>query len=542
MWFGTTQLLQSPRTMELSLIVIFLCLCHTLPKSVSFEFTYTIESGQDDDIVWDEQMYWNNDVYTGRHFDELVSSYVGDIRIVNRHSLLVFYDDDSFDDIQSYDLTVNGLPKEKFLNYAKYNIRSSPKHIWYPLLGVDDLVGRYLNSKVTALRNPRIFFFKAGNTLDDAVEFPMDQFDLDDNSGDYKLWVWDQLQMRLLIQNNLNTPVRVKFYGDAPGNDALTITAGDKVLLAVHVSTVVTVVDETDKLVKAFLVEQGIEDSIIAINHQSRQQFSSQTEHQWLTDTGEMIQRDSLLMRQFAEYMADGYLRQFKQPALVSKYSKLGYLIKPIPQDILQSLLELYDKGQNTRERGCILADGTRNGGDIECTCIPIQLHHKFELSEKLKPELEKWCGKNLEMTHVYGINEYWGKSERMQTMGKVTDHVISAELVIKKELHEQPDWELEILNNKGSVEYTYLDVGMMIVYESSSVPIKRPRPFTGRSYITVVFHYRPRIGWPWKLAGEDLFLSDGHAWENLKLFNTLGTFRKDKTKVNSPPRHIHDL
>ena len=514
----------------IQLLKFYLCIASTLHFSDQVKVA-------PEQVIWDVPMFWNNDVYTGRHFDELVSSFNGDDRIVNRHTVLILYEDDTHDDILSFALNNKGLPQEFFLNFVKYNYHSTPRHVWYPLLGRDNLVERYIDGKPEPL-SPYIFFLEAGSPLDQSLMFPIDDYDLDDEPEQFKGWVWNNLQMHIHIENHLESTLVVKSLGDGPKQEEFIIEPAHQVKMLTFVSKRICLhLEENDTLAYAMLVEQGMEDSRIIINQGTVLKEVDSTV--WLQQTADSVVRNSDMMKKYAMTLGEVYLRSFKQPLLTESFTPIGYEKKTIPEELLNELLKFYENNQESREPGCILGDGNKNGGDIECTTIPMALNVKQKLAEYLKPFVTAWCDCDLEMTHVYGLSEFWDNSMMHGMLGKVTDHVISIELVIKKDLRDQPDWELEILDTKGLIQVHHLNVGEMLMYESSSVFIKRPRGFLGRSYVTLGVHFRPKIGWSWRLASEDTVLTNGTMEDSLLILNTPATLRPEfRPKPEDSPVH----
>ena len=106
---------------------------------------------------------WNNDIFCGRHFDDLITeSNIPSSRVIIP-AILVMYTPycESVLDTHGLNEELGLLPAHQFMVIAKYDYVTSPKHIWYKLDARDDLVHRY---------NPKMcleyLYFAPGARLD----------------------------------------------------------------------------------------------------------------------------------------------------------------------------------------------------------------------------------------------------------------------------------------------------------------------------------------------------------------------------------------
>ena len=158
--------------------------------------------------LWDVSMHWNNDVYTGTHFDEIVLSPWHNDGLVKRTTVLLMYNENSWEDVTAYDLTTTGLPYGQHLRFLRYNYETTPKHIWYDLLKRDNLVSRYLYDNPTTV-NPEIFLFKKDSHVDSPVRFPIETVDFDEDPLSFRKWIWQQLFTRFELNNFLGRSIKV---------------------------------------------------------------------------------------------------------------------------------------------------------------------------------------------------------------------------------------------------------------------------------------------------------------------------------------------
>ena len=83
---------------------------------------------------------WDHDVYTGRHFDELVADGDG---YVARNTLLLLYSPTCDAQIHRDVLNDTGVTDEHLVTVLKYDYVSTPKYVWYHMDSQDNLRQRY---------------------------------------------------------------------------------------------------------------------------------------------------------------------------------------------------------------------------------------------------------------------------------------------------------------------------------------------------------------------------------------------------------------
>ena len=89
--------------------------------------------------------HWDYSVYTGRHFNTLVTSSIRDHDVIVKPAILVLYE-------PSCETVSMGLkdqlkpwgPLDQYLTIAFHDYETYPKHIWYKLDEIDDLKKRYI--------------------------------------------------------------------------------------------------------------------------------------------------------------------------------------------------------------------------------------------------------------------------------------------------------------------------------------------------------------------------------------------------------------
>ena len=112
------------------------------------------------------------------------------------------------------------------------------------------------------------------------------------------------------------------------------------------------------------------------------------------------------------------------------------------------------------------------------------------EIREELQPICEKWCGKPLKFTTVYGIRTY-DRGATLQMHNDVEDtHIISVIMNIAQQVDR--DWPLEIDNHMFRRRSVLLRPGEMLLYEGARLPHGRPSPLEGEYYANVFVHFEP--------------------------------------------------
>ena len=122
-----------------------------------FAIASSVESGKSD-------LKWQNDVYTGRHLDGLMTLSTETDGYVVSPAILFMYKPECVKRAQALvDIIKRAGPPESYLTIAKHDYDTIHKHIWYNLDEQDDLKSRYILDGDSCLK---ILFFQPGFHVD----------------------------------------------------------------------------------------------------------------------------------------------------------------------------------------------------------------------------------------------------------------------------------------------------------------------------------------------------------------------------------------
>ena len=104
-------------------------------------------------VAADHPMRWDLDVYTGRHFNTLVTSSIAGNDVIISATILVLYEPNC----RAEAMEIKGSlrpwgPMDKYLTVAFHDYVTYPRHIWYELDEVDDLRKRYVSETDDCLK------------------------------------------------------------------------------------------------------------------------------------------------------------------------------------------------------------------------------------------------------------------------------------------------------------------------------------------------------------------------------------------------------
>ena len=179
--------------------------------------------------------------------------------------------------------------------------------------------------------------------------------------------------------------------------------------------------------------------------------------------------------------------------------------------DGLHTIILSYYKEHN-EDRGLEAWEGVDtniNQYDQRSLMVHLPDHIEAMIYRALKPVLENWCSCELEGQAIYGIREYYHGHVLHNHVDRLTTHAISAILQIDKDLDNQRDWDLEVIDYFGDRQTLSLQPGDMLLYESAKLIHGRPLTLHGRMYANIFVHFRPVNNWPYYSTGHEL--SDGN-------------------------------
>ena len=445
---------------------------------------------------------WNNHVYTGRHFDDYVTAtQVGHPDVI-RPALLILYSPACENNI--WFLKEKMLPPEKYFVLAKHDYETFPKHIWYKLDKRDNLSQRYKPRNC-----PEFLFFRNGSTTLSPERY-----------NPYKdphiiAWIWERLRIYFTVSNSRDQPISVYINATADHEELSIrfVSPHESELVYAYISDIISVRSGATTIY-ANVVDSAFP-HYIAITKETV--FDSKF-NLWLTQTKKLILKESLKTLEWRTHIAYFYLLNFKQPLLLPRFTKTGYKKGHIPPAVYQEILGFYNNNIKNRRKEKNRVEPAINDKEVKCSMVYLTDEMIHEISQSMLPLMESWCDCRLEQTTVYGIREYYRGNILRNHVDRISTHIISVILQVHKELGDQPDWPLEIIDMNGQTQQIYLQSGEMLFYESSTLIHGRPTPFKGNLFANAFLHYRPIDSWGWDFV-------DGYVAYNDEQIDHMSTF-----------------
>ena len=165
-----------------------------------------------------------------------------------------------------------------------------------------------------------------------------------------------------------------------------------------------------------------------------------------------------------------------------------GYVVKQLPDDILEQLNSLYEKSKKfTREE--FSDESLSITGKTELNLLSRYGYERDQLIDSILPLHEEVFKTKLIPSVMYGVRRYSNGSILHMHTDKFITHHVGSIIVVDKDLNGQEDWPLHIVNNQGIEDKVYLNVGDIIFYESARLLHGRPNPLLGNYYSIVMTH-----------------------------------------------------
>eukprot|EP00903_Cladosiphon_okamuranus_P005880 g5816.t1 len=193
------------------------------------------------------------------------------------------------------------------------------------------------------------------------------------------------------------------------------------------------------------------------------------------------------------------------QPAIVPKFTELGYKKEKLNPTTYAYLMEWYTAMMESREPTVEKwpPDNTYvNHWKVDTTMLfaPGRVHNR--LFKDLQPLMEQWSGTKLKSTACYGVRNYFRGSVLANHVDRVDTHVISGIINVEQE-NVDTDWPLYVRGHDGVARNLYIEPGEIIFYESASVIHGRPEAFQGDRFANIFVHFTPVEGWD--IKGSDV-------------------------------------
>ena len=492
----------------------------TLPFLVSL-FLHSIRCN--DQTEW----IYQNDVYTGRHFNGLITMTTEtDGYVINPVVLFLYAPGCSVEAIEMVHYIKQVGPPESSLIIAKHDYETIPKHIWYHLDDTDDLRKRYVTKGDKCLK---VLFFQTGFHLTDPFTWHEDKDD------DLLLWIWSFFGVNLGVRNSMEYNISVFTEGNGEKQFMYVVEPHKIKYIHAHLSRAITFYNSKSSPVYAFPVNSDLDQIgwIIDVKPDLVNAFTpweNDINNYWIQDMY-AYQDDIHLALEYRHWtMAEVELITYKQPVML--FTIDGYAKQTIPTEVYDILRQFYADNQHTRisEGQWEDMEPAINTNTVQTSVIPLTEDIKKKVSDALLNKMESWCKCKLETTAFYGIREYYHGNILRMHVDNVKTHVISSILLIHKDLNQGHDWNLEIVDFKGNRQNITLNEGEMLLYESATLIHGRPLPYDGAIFANCFLHYMPTHGWKWQRFYEEdrPVISNGIQKEPIDVINTPFTLRPE--------------
>ena len=180
----------------------------------------------------------------------------------------------------------------------------------------------------------------------------------------------------------------------------------------------------------------------------------------------------------------------------VPNYTRTGVDKARLPEPLFKKINGFYHENRSSLEEEHVEGDFIVNSDKAvdrnrkSSSVVQMSDEMRLEIHDALKPMMEKWCGKKLEPTYVYGIREYHEGAVLKMHRDRIDTHIISA--IINVEQETDVDWPLVIEDNDYRRHHVMIKPGDMIFYEGGRLLHGRPFAFEGKSFANLFCHFKP--------------------------------------------------
>lgn len=199
------------------------------------------------------------------------------------------------------------------------------------------------------------------------------------------------------------------------------------------------------------------------------------------------------------------HLRNNYLSPLVPNFTETGAVEIDCPDELWDSLIDIYKRFQNRKHIEYWPSSGTQNSGHVSKMYF---VDHNLDPNARrlaikhLQPVMEAWSNMKLQFTSFYGIREYHPKHWLRGHVDRIDELVISATICVDKiPLHEGENvedgiggdpWPLEIVNYKGeNIRFPH-PKKKVILYESAKIIHGRPIRNPVGMHLGAFLHFKP--------------------------------------------------
>jgi len=176
----------------------------------------------------------------------------------------------------------------------------------------------------------------------------------------------------------------------------------------------------------------------------------------------------------------------------IPNYTRVGFEQTKLPADLFSKISSFYRENRQSATSEHVPGDFIYNKNRTNESSLILELPDELRraIHDAMKPKMEKWCGKKLDPTYVYGIREYKKGAILKLHRDRFDTHIISAIINVAQQVNE--DWPLVIEDNYYRSHNVLLAPGDVVFYEGARLMHGRPIAFDGTSFANIFCHFKP--------------------------------------------------
>jgi prolyl 4-hydroxylase len=178
---------------------------------------------------------------------------------------------------------------------------------------------------------------------------------------------------------------------------------------------------------------------------------------------------------------------------VIPAYTKAGFYKSKLPDALFARIQDFFVSNSNEVKEEHVAGDFIINDKETKATpssLIDLSTELRQDIHDNLKNSLEKWSGKELLPTFVYGIRIYHRGAILKCHRDRLATHIIGAIINVSQDVDE--DWPLVIYDHQHRRHSILLKPGELAFYESGSLVHGRPSPLNGDSFANIFCHFKP--------------------------------------------------
>ena len=178
---------------------------------------------------------------------------------------------------------------------------------------------------------------------------------------------------------------------------------------------------------------------------------------------------------------------------VIPAYTKAGFCKSKLPDALFARIQDFFVSNSKEVKEEHVAGDFIINDKETKATpssLIDLSTELRQDIHDNLKNSLEKWSGKELLPTFVYGIRIYHRGAILKCHRDRLATHIIGTIINVSQDVDE--DWPLIIYDHQYRCHSILLKPGEVAFYESGSLVHGRPSPLNGDSFANIFCHFKP--------------------------------------------------